>query len=332
MTDTIFPPCDPRLIEAIRNTEAAAVIAHRNPDGDALYSSLAMREVLSSLGKECLLLNEGPFLRDDIRLLEGEFSAEADKSFIERDPLVIILDCSTEDRPGTPFIPLKGLKRIVIDHHSSGVPFAEDGMSYIVPESPSTTLLVDTVRIALGVELTERMAGYLYRGFATDTGFYHFLTERTAPESLRKAAAFTEAGVSPYDVYDEMHDGRKLQDLKDTASMILAAEPHFGGRIITAYQSPEMMNARLSDGVYATLLQAEGVEGIIFIKDKGDSLEIGFRAKNRSTLDVGAIAAALGGGGHRKAAGATISGLDPGKAKGMLLSMVAAALGIHTGE
>ena len=145
-----------------------------------------------------------------LRLLEGEFSAEADKSFIERDPLVIILDCSTEDRPGTPFIPLKGLKRIVIDHHSSGVPFAEDGMSYIVPESPSTTLLVDTVRIALGVELTERMAGYLYRGFATDTGFYHFLTERTAPESLRKAAAFTEAGVSPYDVYDEMQDGRKL--------------------------------------------------------------------------------------------------------------------------
>ena len=79
----LFPPCDKRLTAAIRcdkrltaairNAGKAAVIAHRNPDGDALYSSLAMREVLSSLGKETYLLNEGPFLRDDIKYLESEF-------------------------------------------------------------------------------------------------------------------------------------------------------------------------------------------------------------------------------------------------------------------
>ena len=69
----LFPPCDKRLTAAIRNAGKAAVIAHRNPDGDALYSSLAMREVLSSLGKETYLLNEGPFLRDDIKYLEKAF-------------------------------------------------------------------------------------------------------------------------------------------------------------------------------------------------------------------------------------------------------------------
>ena len=204
----LFPPCDKRLTAAIRNAGKAAVIAHRNPDGDALYSSLAMREVLSSLGKETYLLNEGPFLRDDIKYLESEFAPQIEDSLIDDDLLVIILDCSTPDRPGKPFEKLMNQKRIVIDHHSSGVPFVDEGFGYIVPESPSTTLLVDKVREELGVPLTEKMADYLYRGFATDTGFYHFLSSSQAPESLRRAASFAEMGVSPYEVYDEMHDGR----------------------------------------------------------------------------------------------------------------------------
>ena len=328
---SIFPPCEPRLIEAIESTAAAIVIAHRNPDGDALYSSLAMKEVLSAMGKETLLLNEGPFLRDDIKPLEALFAKEAGKDFIERSPLVIILDCSTEDRPGTPLIPLKELRRIVIDHHSAGVPFADEGMSYIVPESPSTTMLVDVVREALGVPLTKTMADYLYRGFATDTGFYHFLNERQAPECLRRAAAFTETGISPYDVFDEMHDGRKLDDIKNAASIIAAARSELGGKVLLAYQPAEMTNAGLSDSVYGSLLQTSGVEGIILIKDKGDALEIGFRAKNKSLLDVGKIAAALGGGGHRCAAGATITGYTAEEAGKMLLSMMAKELNC-TGE
>ena len=323
---SIFPPCDDRILEAIKKASSVVVIAHRNPDGDALYSSLAMERILRKLGKDVQLLNEGPFLRDDIKALEPRFKKEADESFLNKNPLVIILDCSTPDRPGEPFKKVENLSRIVIDHHSSGVPFTEEGMSYIVPASPSTTMLVDVVREALGVELDEEMAGCLYRGFATDTGFYHFLTEKNAPECLMRVAAFTAHGVSPYDVYDEMHDGRKLQDIKDTASIILSAETYLDGQLIVAYQPETMMNARLSDGVYASLLETEGVKAIVFIKDKGDALEIGFRSKNKSGLDVGSIAQSLGGGGHSKAAGATIKGMKREEAQKMLIQMIEDAL------
>ena len=104
-----------------------------------------------------------------------------------------------------------------------------------------------------------------------------------------------------------------------------------GGKVLLAYQPAEMTNAGLSDSVYGSLLQTSGVDGIILIKDKGDALEIGFRAKNKSLLDVGKIAAALGGGGHRCAAGATITGYTAEEAGKMLLSMMAKELNC-TGE
>ena len=268
--ESIFPPCDERLLDAIRSCSSAVAIAHRNPDGDALYSTLAMERILKHLGKRVEIVNEGPFLRDDIKMLEERFLHEIDKAFLDTDPLLIILDCSTPDRPGEPFKAMSHLRRIVIDHHSSGIPFTEEGMSYIVPESPSTTMLVDVVRERLGVPLDREMASYLYRGFATDTGFFHFISERTAPECLVRVAAFTAAGVSPYEVYDEMHDGRKLQDIKDTASIILAAVPELDGRVIAAYQGVEMKNASACGDLY----QGQG-------RLPRDRLQIQERIRNR---------------------------------------------------
>lgn len=305
---SIFPQCDSRLLDAIRNASGAIIVAHKNPDGDAIASSLAMAAILERIGKRTELLNDGPFLRGDIRRFEDRFRNEASDEFISTSPLVIVLDCSTPDRPGDAFRRISDLDRIVIDHHSSGVPFAAEGMSYIVPESPSTTLCINEVRKALGVDLTEEIAYFLYLGFATDSGFYHFLGQKSAPDALEAAASFCRAGVSPYDVYDELHDGRKLSDIKDMASVICGAEPILGGKFLMAYQSASMKDGKLSDGVYASLLEAEGILGVVLLKDKEGTVEIGFRSKHKSGMDVGKAAAVLGGGGHMHAAGATITG------------------------
>ena len=64
-----------------------------------------------------------------------------------------------------------------------------------------------------------------------------------------------------------MHDGRKLRDIKDTASIILNSEPVLNGALIICHQEATMMNARLSDGVYASLLETEGVKNLFAIGD-----------------------------------------------------------------
>ncbi len=305
---SIFPQCDERLLDAIQKASGAIIVSHKNPDGDAISSTLAMDAILRTMGKRTEILNDGPFLRSDIKRFEGLFRKEASDSFISSSPLVIVVDCSTPDRPGDAFSKIKDLERIVIDHHSSGLPFTTEGMSYIVPQSPSTTLCINEVRKALGIALTEEIAYFLYFGFATDSGFYHFLSEKTAPDALEAAASFCRAGVSPYDVYDELHDGRKLSDIKDMAAVIQSAEPVLGGAFLFAYQDASMKDGKLSDGVYASLLETEGIKGVVLFKDKEGSVEIGFRSKHKSGIDVGKAAAMLGGGGHMHASGATIPG------------------------
>ena len=307
--ENLFPQCDERLLNAIKGARKAAIIAHRNPDGDAIYSSLAMREVLSYLGIESALLNEGKFDRSDIKAYESLFNDEIEESFIDDSLLVIILDCSTPDRPGKPFEKLINAKRIVIDHHSSGIPFTDEGMSYIVPDSPSTTLLVDKVRESLGVPLTKKMADYLYRGFATDTGFYHFLSSSQAPESLRRAASFAEMGVSPYEVYDEMHDGKPLAYFSFVSTLIQRVRSAFSGRLLYTYQKEDdVVEGKPADDVYSQLLQVSGVRVVLFFKEKDGFVEIGMRSKNKSGIDIGAFASAHGGGGHMYAAGAMVKG------------------------
>ena len=114
---SIFPQCDSRLLDAIRNASGAIIVAHKNPDGDAIASSLAMAAILERMGKRTELLNDGPFLRGDIRRFEDRFRNEASDEFISTSPLVIVLDCSTPDRPGDAFRRISDLDRIVIDHH-----------------------------------------------------------------------------------------------------------------------------------------------------------------------------------------------------------------------
>ncbi len=303
---SIFPRVPQRLLDEIINSKCIAVVSHKNPDGDALSSALAFREIATYLGKECIVLNDGPFQRRELDFLSHSFMAKAPKEFKDRNPLVVVLDCSTEDRPGEAYKDISGDKTLVIDHHSSGRPFVPDELSYIVPESPSTTLLIEELRSALKVPLSKEIATYLYIGLATDTGFFHFLSDKTGAYAFYKASLFASVGVNPYEMYDKLNDGKSLEELKTTSSIIENAKLYYSGQLVIAQQPEECTLSRLSDTIYQQLLTVEGVKAIVFIKPKNGLFELGFRAKRTAGIDVGAIAEALGGGGHKLAAGATV--------------------------
>ena len=296
-------------------------MSHKNPDGDAVCSVLALQLVLQRLGKDAMAFSDGPFERREIKKYEGHFSNSVPESFKQKNPVVIILDCSTEDRPGEVYQMLKNNTAIVVDHHSSGIPFYRQELSYIIPESPSTTLLVDEIRKELGVPLDKNMAELMMIGFLTDTGFFHFLNEYQAPDSFEKIKRFTQTGISPYEIYDELSDGRKLEDLKIIADIIKESTTHFSGSLIIAVEKKDLnITEKPGDTIYRSLLEVENVKAIALIKEKEDGVEIGFRAKNKAGIDVGKIAQALGGGGHRLASGASIAGIDIPHAKEIILS------------
>ncbi len=307
MKENIFPSINPVIINKIQTAENILIIAHKNPDGDALSSTLALSLMMEKLGKNAYAINEGPFLRAELSDLADKVSQDIPEELIEKNPLVIVADCSTPDRPGIVFEKIKHLDRIVIDHHSSGDEFAESNSSYIVPYSPSTTLLVDVLRESLGLELDKQLAEYFYTGLATDTGFFHFISNRIGAEVFKRAASYTEAGVDPYTMYDKLTDGKDIDEIFNSAEILKKTKQYFDGHLLIAIQPKEMEMSRLSDDIYSQLLKVKGVKAVVFLKEKSDRTEIGFRAKNGSDLDVGELAHSLGGGGHSLAAGASLN-------------------------
>ena len=319
---SLFHPIPEALIRAVEESSCIAIISHVNPDGDAIFSSLALSCILKKSGKEVHLFNDGPFCRKEIMGYAHLFSSSVDQEVKEKHPLVVILDCSTEDRPGMVYQELKGSKTIVIDHHASGRAFYDEELSYIVPESPSTTLLVDSVREALSIPLDKETARYLFIGFLTDSGFFHFLSEKQAGPSLEKVTSFVSTGLSPYEIFDYINDGRSLNDIKNISRIISGTESYFDGELLICYEPDDIdFVERPSFMIYPNLLEVDGVKVVSILKKRGNDIEFGFRAKEKAGIDVGKLASSLGGGGHRLAAGATVSNITPEEGKEMLLAL-----------
>ena len=292
MIDQIYTPISQSILDAVREAEEIVVIGHSSPDGDCIFSQLACRRIFTQLGKSVTLLNEGPFTRDEIMAYEKEFLTAVPEGLAERRPLVVVVDCSTFDRPGSVILPFRGAKTVVFDHHSSGEQFTSPELMYIKSASVSTSLIIDHLRESLSVELDYELALYIYKGFATDTGFFHFLSERNGGETLRRVSHLVDQGVSPYVIYDEMHD-----------------RSAFSGRLLYTYQKEDdVVEGKPADDVYSQLLQVSGVRVVLFFKEKDGFVEIGMRSKNKSGIDIGAFASAHGGGGHMYAAGAMVKG------------------------
>lgn len=308
-----WPPVPPEVLARLRKASSVLVAGHSQPDGDCLYSCLALGRILASMGKEAVLVNEGPFLSSETRPLASLFLPEAPASFIARRPLVVIADCSSRGRVGAPLAPLGGLglETVVLDHHSSHEDDAGAAV-YRVPGSISTTLIVLHVAEALGVPLDEETARCIFRGFLTDSGCFRYLdasqngTYKTIWELAARFGLSTSREMEALTSHDSPQSNTCLCRLLERTVFL------FGGRLAvsrrTAADLEEFPLIDVPSGeFYRRTFAVEGVEAIVLLKATASgATEVGLRSTHRSALDVGAVAARLGGGGHAHAAGATL--------------------------
>lgn len=307
----IYPEVSPVIIETIRSCSTAVVIGHVSPDGDCIHSQIAMQKLLQKLGIEAHLVNTGPFSRKEIKQYEPLFAPHIDAQLHAKNPLVVMVDCSTLDRIGYLADEIDGLTVLTIDHHASGDKFGD--LTYIVPKSFSTTLCIMQFYKALDVELTYEIADHIFFGLATDTGFLKFIGPYRG-ETFHLIGELVEMGVSPNDIYNRMEGGNSFNSQRFLGQLLLRAESLLDGRLMLVVEKPSdieefVISDRPSDSLYSHLLGVDNVEVVLYFKIVGtDVWELGLRASHSSAVDVGAISATLGGGGHRKAAGATVTG------------------------
>jgi phosphoesterase RecJ-like protein len=262
------------------------------------------------LGKEVLLCSAGPFSRKGVTNHVDQF-IEKPSPEQKAGVRVIVVDCSTMERTGSLQEEIEGLPCAIIDHHDAVThpPSSVQTPVYIDANAPSCTLLIEKLLNVLGLELTEEEASLLLFGLCTDTGFFRHMTEKDGA-AFEAVARMVNRGASPKKLFNLMSGGKSLESRILMGRVLSRVESHFDGKLLLSHETLEDLNAfglesRDTDALVQMMFSVEGVEAMVIIRQEcADNHTVSLRSVDK--IDVAQIAASLGGGGHKNAAGLTL--------------------------
>ena len=305
-------------IRALGPGARVLLICHVNPDGDALGSMLGFGLGLLRLGIPAAAGETGmqatfpgtfevpePFAElPGLELLVPEEQAWADPD------LVIVFDVAALSRLGALVdrLTVAG-ETIVLDHHASNTGFG--GVRLVDPRAAATSVVAEQLLDRLDVPLDAAIAECLYVALATDTGSFRF--DMTTPGVHEMAARLLATGIRPGEISRRIFDTRPYGAMKLFAEVLARAcldlTAAGGHGMVWTYatlddlrrheQRPYVMDA-LIDPV-RTVAEADVA---VLVKQTGEA-EWAVSMRSKGAVDVSAVAVAMGGGGHRLAAGFT---------------------------
>jgi phosphoesterase RecJ-like protein len=296
------------VADAIRSNDLFVVATHENPDGDAVGSMLGATLALRELRKDAVMYLSGDApTPGEYRFLDlTGVQRELPDDMEER--VLLAVDAANERRIGPESTPIDRAKLVLdVDHHHDNSRFGD--VNLIVADASSTAEIVRDVLRELDVPLTAEIAEALYVGLVTDTGRFQY--SNTTPKALRLAAELVEAGADVHGIFRHVYETLQFAKLKLLARALERAQLFEGGRLVVSYLVKEDFGAvgaeePYSEGIIDSLRAVEGSEMVALIREpprgNGPARRVSLRSSH-DEVDVSAIAAKAGGGGHRQAAG-----------------------------
>ena len=298
----------------LRGAEKLIVVTHEHVDGDALGSLIAMQEILTALGKDCVMfIDSGEFpLPHEYQFLPLPGLVSIPPADLEQ-RTIVFLDCGNLERNPAEALQRPGAHILDIDHHHDNTRFGT--VNLVVPEASCTAEIVWDLMHGLGVKPTLTIAEALYIGLITDTG--RFMYENTGPRAHLMAAELIEAGVDVHEIYRRVYEEVPYGKLALLARGLANIERYDHGTLtVTALSAEDFTDLSAeesySEGVVDHLRAVQGTAVAALVRDRigdtngGRSRKVSLRATD-DRVDVSRIARAQGGGGHRQAAGFTTS-------------------------
>ncbi len=292
------------LLKALKAAKNVVILPHKSADGDALASSAALGKLLETYNIPYTIYTEEP-PREDLLFLGDVFTVYAgeEKAF----DTAVAVDSGDIFRLGNR-APLFASARVklVIDHHMTNEGFGD--VAVIDPSAAATAELVAALFEEAGVSY-EKAATILYTGLVTDTGGFRY--SNTTAQTHRLAADLLEAGAESAKVCHNVFEQNSIEKIRlEAAVMSRAAILHDGKTAIAALSEAEIAAFGAKDEDTANLsglLRAvRGVETGVLLREKDGEIKISMRTNQY--IDAAAFCKTLGGGGHARAAGATVSG------------------------
>jgi bifunctional oligoribonuclease and PAP phosphatase NrnA len=278
---------------------------------------------LDALGKSVRLVDRDP-APAPYRGFAGIDRIEVTPQLTGTADAVVVLECSDLSRPE-----VAGLDRLFIiniDHHLGNTMYG--AVNWFDASAAACGEMVADLIDALGVAWTPDIASHLYLAIATDTGgFRHgHMTARTF-EACRRIAL---AGVDPAALSRQIFDSYSIGRVKLTGRLLDAMELHHDNRVAVLYFDEALLascGATVDDteGLVNLPLGAREIVAVaLFKRQSPDAVRVSLRSKG--DVDVRMVAERWGGGGHKNAAGCTLTG-EYARQKRELLQVLGAALG-----
>jgi len=295
--------------------ESFLITTHESPDGDAIGSSLAFANYLRGLGKEATFYLRDPLpdLYAFLPLADEVVHVIPNRSF----DICLVLDVGEFRRAGEEFMNFKGTGKLInIDHHLHCEMFGE--INLIDSQAAATGVLVYRIITAAGHKIDYDAALCIYTAVLTDTGSFRY--SNANQEAFAIAGEMIACGVNAWSVAENLYESQPQKRLELLALALATLEVSPRGDVASITVTLDMYrktnaNAELTDGFVNYPRSIRGVEVAVFFREiKPGRFKVGFRSKGK--VNVSALAAEFGGGGHHNAAGCELNGvLDEVRAK-----------------
>lgn len=326
------PFVNQELLSALKSANSLFLCTHIMPDGDAVGSLLAAGQILSAMGKRCVLACADDVPRRYRELPGAERIVKPDGLRPEDFDTALSLDCSDLERTGACGAVYEKIPvRLQLDHHGTNPDYAMQ--NEVDPEAPAAGVLVARMAEGLNVPLTKDIAVCLYAAISTDTG--NFCYSGVNAETFEIMQRLMETGMDIVAPARNIHLTRdreylgllsralsKMQFLFDgTATLTRIDEKDYAD----CHALPEHCDGIVNYGLYIP-----GVRLTVFM-DAHLPDQTKFSIRSIRPVCAQNIAKALGGGGHLVAAGCTLK-LPASQALAMMLAEMEKEISAHSAK
>lgn len=283
------------------------LLAHVHPDGDALGSMLAMHHLCVRNGKRPASSWGGPFpVAPHYRFLPGLVDTVQPHELSVDPSLVVTFDCGSMARLGSTSTTASAARDLVVlDHHADNDRFGT--VNVVQTDAAATAVVVRRLAGALGWPLDRETAVNLYVGLLTDTGRFQY--PNTTPEVFLLAEELSEYDLPLADVTRELYEKHRFAYVQLAGLALARAQLDPDRHLVAAWITAEELEScdvafDETEGFVDLLRRTAEADVVAALKEcPGEGLRVSLRSLG--AVDVGAIAAALGGGGHSFMAGFT---------------------------
>jgi phosphoesterase RecJ-like protein len=290
------------IIGEFERVHGVTIVIHKNPDGDAIGSALALALLLEGMDRRVDI-----YCWDTVpqiyRFLPGWEKIQMIKGEGEMvlNPVLVGLDSSDLGR--LPFLHKKPpVKSINIDHHPTNTHWGD--INLVEPEASATGEIIFHLLQRWRVQISPEVATCLYAAIFTDTGGFSF--NNTTAASLKCGWQLVELGASPYFVSSHVYENYSLERIRLLACVLGTLNVGAGGRLAWVVVTKEMMERTGTDSEDTEDFinfpkSIKGVEVAVLFRERNEGVKVSFRSKG--SVDVAQIALSFGGGGHKAASG-----------------------------